>query len=397
MNGSRSPRNRYLARHVESLPRSGIREFFDVVSRMSDVISLAVGEPGFVTPWRIRESAIYALEKGATGYTANPGLSVLRKSISVYLENVHGLRYRPADEILVTVGVSEALDLAVRAVVNPGDEVLYPDPSYVSYHPSIRMAHGRPVPLPLDADAGFVLRAETIRRALTPRSRVLILNNPANPTGAAAGREELEAIAAVAREADLVVITDEVYAELTYDREHVSFASLPGMRERTVFLHGFSKAWAMTGFRLGFACAPAPILEGLLKIHQYAMLCAPIVSQRAAVTALRHPSVMLTMREAYRDRRNLAVARLQKAGLPVHRPGGAFYAFPRIDSGGLDDREFAMRLLEEERVAVVPGRAFGEGGRGHVRISFAAREEDLVEGLDRIERFVRRLRERAAS
>ena len=388
MSDSRSPRS-YLAGHVRALPRSGIREFFDVVSTVPDVISLAVGEPGFTTPWRIREAAVFALERGATGYTANHGLRRLRAAIAEYLEAVYGLRYDPATEILVTVGVSEALDLAIRATVNPGDNVLFPDPSYVSYHPSVALAHGVPVPVRTRPENGHVLQAADLESALGPRARVLLLNYPANPTGAVADRASLEALAEVARRRDLLVVSDEIYAELSYDADHVSIATLPGMRDRTLFLHGLSKAWAMTGFRLGFACGPAALVEGLLKVHQYSVLCAPVLSQEAAIVALRHPTEVMAMRERYRERRNLVVAGLRDAGLPVDRPGGAFYVFPSVAAAGWDDRDFAMRLLRDERVAVVPGRAFGEGGRGHVRCSFAVRDEDLEEALARIGRFLR--------
>ncbi len=380
-----------VAAHVRILPRSGIREFFDIVSTRQDVISLGIGEPDFVTPWHIREAAIYALERGATGYTSNRGIYALRQAIAHYMETTFGLSYDPETEILVTVGVSEALDLALRAVVEPGMEVLYHEPCYVSYAPVIALAHGIPVPIVTDAEEGFRLRRERIEPLLTTKSRVLILNFPTNPTGAALTHEEARGIAALACERDLLVMTDEIYSALTYEAEPVSIARFPGMRDRTIVLNGLSKAWAMTGFRLGFACAPADILDAMLKIHQYTMLCAPVLSQKAAVEALREGDEdVARMRDAYRRRRDLIHTRLNAMGLPCLKPEGAFYAFPRISKTGMRSREFALRLLDEERVACVPGTAFGASGEGFVRCSFATEFEELQEALNRMEAFVHR-------
>jgi aminotransferase len=389
---STTPRD-YIANHVRTIPRSGIRDFFDIVQSMDNVISLGVGEPGFVTPWHIREAGIYALERGRTSYTSNYGLLKLRRAIARYLATDYGLHYDPAAEILVTVGVSEAMDLALRAIINPGDEILYHEPCYVSYHPSIALCQGVPRPIATRPENQFRLTAEAIRAALTDRTRALILSFPTNPTGATLGAEEVARIARLCVERDLVVITDEIYSELTYDGlRHVSIAAEPGMKERTIFLHGFSKAFAMTGFRIGYACAPADILEGMLRVHQYAMMCAPIVSQDAAIEALEHGAEDIAyMREQYRLRRNFIVKSFNELGLDCHLPQGAFYAFPAIRRTGLNAREFAVRLLEQERVAMVPGTAFGPGGEGYMRASYCATLEDLEEAVRRIDRFVQRL------
>lgn len=361
---------------------------------MHDVISLGIGEPDFVTPWRIREAAIYALEQGRTGYTSNLGLPRLRRSIASYVGRWFGVDYSPETEILVTVGVSEALDIALRAVINPGDEILFHEPCYVSYAPGITLSHGIPVPIPTSARDGFALRAEAIAARITPASRALVLNFPTNPTGAVLDRTEIETIAALCVKHDLVVISDEVYAELTFPgHEHVSIASLPGMRERTIFLHGCSKAFAMTGFRLGFACAPAELTEAMMRVHQYAMLCASIIAQEAAIEALDScREEMLRMREKYMERRNFVVAAFRNMGLPCIEPKGTFYAFPEISTTGLSSRDFAIRLLEEERVAMVPGDAFGPGGAGYVRCSCSTAMELIEVAMERIARFVDRLR-----
>jgi aminotransferase len=359
---------KFIARHVGAIPRSGIREFFDIVQGRSDVISLGVGEPDFVTPWHIREAAIYAMEKGRTGYTSNRGLPRLREAISTYLEQDFGLRYDPETQMLIAVGVSEALDLALRAVINPGDEVLYHEPCYVSYAPGIALSHGVPVAVPCRAENGFAVTAEAIEKAVTPRSKALLLNFPTNPTGGTLSRSELLKIAEVVLRHQLLVITDEIYSELTFEGEHVSIATLPGMRERTLFLHGFSKAYAMTGFRLGYACGPEALIEAMMRIHQYSMLCASVISQEAALEALNHgKAAVAEMREQYRARRNLMVKAFQEMGLTCHSPGGSFYAFPCIESTGLTSKEFAVRLLEDEKVACVPGSAFGPGGEGYIR------------------------------
>ncbi len=383
---------RKIARNVAAIPRSGIRDFFELVQGRDDVISLGVGEPDFATPWHIREAAIYSLEKGRTTYTSNLGTLELRKAIARYVDGFFGVGYDPAGEVLVTVGVSEAIDLALRALLDPGDEVIYHEPCYVSYSPSIAMAHGVAVPVETRLEDGFSLRPENLAAAITPRSRVLMLNFPTNPTGACASRADLEGIARLAIEHDLMVVTDEIYSELRYDDEengpHVSIASLPGMRERTVLLHGFSKAFAMTGFRLGYACAPQPVVEAMMKIHQYSMLCAPIMSQYAALEALENGAqAVAQMRQSYRQRRDFMVRALNDAGLPCHRPGGAFYLFPDIRGTGLDSRAFATRLLEAENVACVPGDAFGPSGAGFLRCCYATAFADLRTAASRIARF----------
>jgi aminotransferase len=382
---------RHIARHVVDLPKSGIRDFFEIVAKMRDVISLGIGEPDFDTPWHIREAAIYALERGKTHYTSNLGLFELRRAISRYVERHYGPAYRPEDEVIVTVGVSEAIDLALRALLNPGEKVLYHQPCYVSYHPGVTLAHGVGIPVPTRAEDGFSLNAEDIARAWQPGCKVLMMNLPCNPTGGTCDRARLEKIARFAIEKDLIVLSDEIYSELVYDGGHVSVASLPGMRERTIFLHGFSKAFAMTGFRIGYACAPAELVEAMMKIHQYSMLCAPILAQEAAIEALeRGEDGMKAMREQYGRRRDLIVRRLNAAGLACHLPRGAFYAFPSVAGTGHTDREFAYGLLEAERVAVVPGGAFGENGRGFVRASFATGYNQILEACDRIDRFVQK-------
>lgn len=393
MPGQPTTRRDFVASHVRAIPRSGIRDFFDIVQSMDNVISLGIGEPGFVTPWHIREAAIFALEKGKTSYTSNYGLLKLRRAISRYVAQTFGVEYDPQTEILVTVGVSEALDIALRAIINPGDEILYHEPCYVSYHPSVTLAHGVPRAISTRAEHGFRLRAEDVVAAITPATKALMLNFPTNPTGATLPRDELERIARVCCEHDLVVLTDEIYSELTYDGTHTSIASLPSMRERTIFLHGFSKAFAMTGFRIGYACAPADLIEGMLRVHQYSMLCASIVAQEAACEALeRGQESMQLMREQYRLRRNFIVKSFREMGLECHKPEGAFYSFPDIRVTGMSSREFAVRLLEEERVACVPGNAFGPSGEGHVRASYCATMTDLERAVERIARFVQRHR-----
>ncbi len=380
---------RFIARHVGELPKSGIRDFFEIVSKMKDVISLGIGEPDFDTPWHIREAAIYALEKGKTHYTSNMGLLELRRAISTYVEAHYSVAYRPDDEILVTVGVSEGIDLALRALVNPGDKVLYHQPCYVSYNPSVALAHGVAVPVPTRADDGFALNVADLERAWQPGCKVLMVNLPCNPTGGTCDRARLEKIARFAVEKDLIVLSDEIYSELVYDSAHTSITVFPGMKERTVFLHGFSKAFAMTGFRIGYACGPAELIDAMMKVHQYSMLCAPILSQEAAIEALaRGEDGVKSMREQYHRRRDLVVARMNAAGLACRAPGGAFYVFPSVASTGLGDRDFAYGLLSAQSVAVVPGTAFGENGRGYVRASFATGYDQLVEACDRIERFV---------
>jgi aminotransferase len=383
---------RFIARQVVDLPKSGIRDFFEIVSKMKDVISLGIGEPDFDTPWHIREAAIYALEKGKTHYTSNMGLIELRRAICAYVASHYGPEYSPDDEVIITVGVSEAIDLALRALINPGDKVLYHQPCYVSYHPSVVLAHGVGLPVTTRADDGFALNAEDLEKAWEPGCKVLLMNLPCNPTGGTCDRSRLEKIARFAVEKDLVVISDEIYSELVYEGNHTSIAALPGMKERTLFLHGFSKAFAMTGFRIAYACGPAELVEAMMKIHQYSILCAPILSQEAALEALRRgEDDVKQMREQYLRRRDLIVRRLNGAGLACRPPGGAFYAFPSVNATGLNDRDFAYGLLEAERVAVVPGRAFGPDGHGFIRASFATGYDQIVEACDRIDRYVQKL------
>jgi aminotransferase len=385
--------NGFIADHVRQIPRSGIREFFDIVSTQAEVISLGVGEPDFATPWHIREAAIYALEQGRTGYTSNLGLLKLRQAISTHLESHFGVQYHPETQILIAVGVSEALDIALRALINPGDEIIYHEPCYVSYSPSVTLAHGVAVPIACSADNGFAVRAEAIEQAITPRSKVLVLNFPTNPTGGTMTRVELLRIAEVVMRHNLLVITDEIYSELTFEGEHVSIASLPGMRERTIFLHGFSKAYAMTGFRIGYACGPGAIIEAMMRIHQYSMLCASIISQEAALEAIqRGDPDTVEMRDQYRLRRNYIVSALNEMGLTCHLPRGSFYAFPCIRSTGLTSKEFALRLLQEEKVACVPGGAFGASGEGYVRCCFATALDRIQVASERMARFVQRVR-----
>src|ERR1700677_4227484 len=379
----------FIARNVRSIPRSGIRDFFDIVQSMKDVISLGVGEPDFVTPWHIREAAIYALEQGRTSYTSNLGLLKLREAICESVAKYFHVAYDPKAEIIITVGVSEAMDIAFRAVIDPGDEVIYHEPCYVSYSPGISLAYGVPVAVSCRAEDGFSVTAEAIARAITPKTKALVLNFPTNPTGGTMSRAELEKIAALVRSHNIMVLTDEIYAELTFEGEHVSIASLPGMRERTIFLHGFSKAYAMTGFRIGYACGPAEIIESMMRIHQYSMLCASIVSQEAALEAIQYGEAdTVRMREQYRLRRNFIVNAFNQMGLPCHRPRGSFYAFPCIRATGLTSKQFALELLEKEKVACVPGSAFGPSGEGYLRCCFATSLERIEEGCRRMARFV---------
>ncbi|GAB4171316.1 MAG: aminotransferase class I/II-fold pyridoxal phosphate-dependent enzyme [Terrimicrobiaceae bacterium] len=386
-----------VARTVRSIPRSGIRDFFEVVQSMSDVISLGIGEPDFATPWHIREAAIYALEKGRTGYTSNLGLPRLRCSISKYVNEHFGVGYDPLGEVLVSVGVSEAIDLALRASLDPGDEVLYHEPCYVSYGPTITLAGGVPKPIPTRKEDHFRLTPESLDAAITPRSRILMLNFPTNPTGATMEEAHLQAIAEVCIRHDLTVFTDEIYSELTYDgARHVSIASLPGMRERTVLLHGVSKAYAMTGWRIGFACAPGELIEAMMKIHQYSILCAPVMGQDAAIEALdRGRAAMEAMRGEYELRRNFITSSFNDLGLPCFKPRGAFYVFPDVSSTGLSGREFSLRLLREKNVAVVPGDAFGPSGGAHVRCSYATALDQIQVAMERIAELCAEIRREA--
>jgi aminotransferase len=382
----------FVAATVRTIPRSGIRDFFDIVQGMKDVISLGVGEPDFITPWHIREAAIYALERGRTSYTSNLGLLKLREAISTHLGRHFGVSYDPQREMLIAVGVSEAMDIAFRALINPGDEVIYHEPCYVSYAPGISLAHGVPVPVSCRAEREFAVSADAIAKVITPKSKMLVLNFPTNPTGGTMTRVELDKIVELVRRHNLLVMTDEIYAELTFEGEHTSIASLPGMKERTVFLHGFSKAYAMTGFRIGYACGPAEVIEAMMKIHQYSILCASIISQEAAMEAIQNGEPdMLEMRDHYRLRRNFIVKAFNEMGLSCQLPRGSFYAFPSIQSTGLGSREFAVRLLEEEKVACVPGNAFGPSGEGHLRCCFATSLEQIEEAMERLGRFLSRL------
>ncbi|MEY4402049.1 MAG: hypothetical protein RIR91_84 [Verrucomicrobiota bacterium] len=380
---------RFVAQHVATLPKSGIRDFFAIVSKMKDAVSLGIGEPDFVTPFHIREAAMAALEKGRTSYTDNRGTLALREEISRYVARNYGPEYNPEDEILVTVGVSEALDALLRATLNPGDKVLYHEPCYVSYAPSVTLCHATAVPIRTVSRDQFALDPAALRAAWQPGCKVLVLNFPTNPTGGTANRQKLEEIAKFAIEKDLLVASDEIYSELTFEGDHVSIASLPGMRERTVFLHGFSKAFAMTGFRIGYACGPAGVIDGMLKIHQYGIMCASIISQEAAVEALKNGrESMLHMRDKYRERRDFIVRRFNELGLPCHLPRGAFYAFPNITSTGLDSMAFASQLLAAQKVAMVPGTAFGTAGAGFCRASFSTSYERIHEAGERIARFL---------
>ena len=381
-----------LATHLQTIPRSGIRDFFELVIGRDDIISLGVGEPDFATPWAIREAAIYSLEKGETSYTSNLGLLSLREKIAGYVRDFLGVTYAPADEVLVTVGVSEALDLALRALLNPGDEVIYHEPCYVSYSPSIVMAHGVAVPVATTKEDGFSLRPAALAEAITERTKVVMLNFPTNPTGAVANKEDLKGIARLCIEHDLLVISDEIYSELCYDEEHTSIASLPGMRERTILLHGFSKAFAMTGFRLGYACAPPVLIEAMMKVHQYGILCASITSQAAALEALSGGADLYEpMKSEYRRRRDYLVRRLNDMGVDCHWPGGAFYVFPDIRKFGLSSQEFATGLLEAAKVAAVPGDAFGTSGEGFLRCCYATGMDDLETAMDAMECHVKTL------
>lgn len=382
---------RWVAGHVAALPKSGIRDFFELVSKMKgqDVISLGVGEPDFVTPQHIRQAAITALNNGRTNYTSNLGMLELRRAISVYVEKHFNVSYRPEDQVIVTVGVSEALDLAFRAFCNIGDKVMFHQPCYVSYHPSISLVHAQGIGVPTYAKDNFALTAAALRAAWQPGAKILMLNLPCNPTGGTCDRAQLEEIAAFCREKDLLVLSDEIYSELTFDGTHTSIASLPGMAERTIFLHGFSKAFAMTGWRIGYACGPAPLIDAMMKVHQYSMMCASIMAQDAALEALTHGwDEMLKMREQYHRRRDLIVRRFNEIGLTCHSPRGSFYAFPNVTASGLNENDFAVGLLKQEKVAVVPGTAFGPLGAGHVRACFATSYEQIGEACNRIQRFV---------
>ena len=383
-----------LSKKITEIKPSGIRKFFDIVSEMKDAISLGVGEPDFDTPWRIREEGIYSLERGRTFYTSNAGLQELKDEISKYMERLISVSYDAKHEVLVTVGGSEAIDIALRAMLDPGDEVLIPQPSYVSYDPCTILADGVPVSIPLKNENEFKLTKEELEAVITPKTKILVMPFPNNPTGAIMTREELEPIAEVVKEHDLYVISDEIYGELTYKGGHTSIASLPGMRERTLVINGFSKGFAMTGWRLGFVCGPQIIMDQMLKIHQYAIMCAPTTSQYAAISALRNgDDDVMKMREEYNERRRYLVHRFKEMGLQCFEPFGAFYIFPSIQEFGMTSEEFANRFLREEKVAVVPGTAFGACGEGFLRISYAYSLDNLKMALERLEHFIAHLRE----
>ena len=378
---------------VVEIKPSGIRKFFDIVQEMKGAISLGVGEPDFATPWHIREEGIYALEKARTHYTSNAGLVELRNEINTYLTRRYGVSYDPKHEILVTVGGSEAIDLAIRAMVCPGEEVIIPQPCYVSYEPCVILTQGVPVTIPLQEKNEFRLTAQELRDAITEKTKLLVLPFPNNPTGAIMTKEDLEAIAEVCIEKDIYVVSDEIYSELTYGTKHVSVASIPGMRERTILINGFSKGHAMTGWRLGYACGPEEIIQQMTKIHQFAIMCAPTTSQYAAVDALKNGDEdVAMMRDAYDKRRRYVLHELRDMGLTCFEPYGAFYVFPCIKEFGMSSEDFATKLLQEEKVAIVPGTAFGDSGEGFLRISYAYSLENLKEALGRLRRFVTKLR-----
>lgn len=383
----------YLSPAVRAIPPSGIRKFFDLAAGNKDIITLGVGEPDFSTPWHVREACVYSLERGKTKYTSNAGIPELRDAIASYLHSQFHVEYNPADEIIVTVGGSEAIDLALRALISPGDEILIPEPCYITYNPITAIGGGVPVGIETFAKDQFKLTAEALKAAITPRSKVLVLCYPSNPTGGIMTYEDWLPIAKIVEENDLIVISDEIYAELTYDNKHVSFASLPGMKDRTILVSGFSKAFAMTGWRMGYACGHPEIISAMLKIHQYTVMCAPTMGQVAALEALTNGMEEKDrMVESYNQRRRLVVKRFREIGLECHEPQGAFYAFPSIQSTGLTSQEFALRLLKEEKVAAVPGDVFGLGGEGFLRCSYATSVAQLNEAIDRIGNFLMKLK-----
>jgi aminotransferase len=382
-----------LSERVQSLSPSGIRKFFDIISSMDDVISLGVGEPDFVTPWHIREAAINSLENGHTMYTSNSGLLELRQEISSHIRKLYAVNYNPSDEILITVGVSEALDLVMRSILNPGDEVIVPEPTYVSYMPCVSLAGGVPVGVPTYMENSFRVNASDIESKITAKTKAILLGYPNNPTGTVMPRESMQEIADLAVKYDLTVISDEIYDRLVYGVEHVCFSSLPQMKHKSILLGGFSKSYAMTGWRIGYACANSAIIEAMMKIHQYTMLCAPIQGQMAALEALQSGEKAVEyMRLEYDKRRRLMATGLRSLGLDCLDPSGAFYTFPSIRGLGLTSEEFAEQLLIEEKVAVVPGSTFGESGEGHIRCCYAVSEKEIKEALERIDRFVKKLR-----
>ncbi|QXE02056.1 aminotransferase [Terribacillus sp. DMT04] len=386
-----SDTSRFIAEHVDSLKPSGIRRFFDLASTMENVISLGVGEPDFVTPWNVIEASYHSLEQGYTAYTANAGLLELRQLIAEYLQSAYAVPYRAEDQVIVTVGASQAIDIALRAILNPGDEVIIVEPCFVAYASAVTLAGGVPVSVGTQAANEFKLQPEELMNSITKRTKAIILCNPNNPTGTMLSREELLPIANLIQEHDLLVLSDEIYAELSYDDGYVSFASLPEMYERTILISGFSKSFAMTGWRLGYAAGPAALIQAMTKIHQYTIMCAPTMAQYGAVEALRSGSASVEqMKKSYRQRRNFVMTAFEDMGLMTNRPGGAFYIFPSIKETGLSSEEFAEALLIEEKVAVVPGSVFGESGEGYIRCSYATSMKQLTEAMKRIKRFVER-------
>jgi len=391
MKDSKSLHNR-IAKTVREIPRSGIRDFFDIVSTRKDVISLGIGEPDFVTPWHIRDAASRALDRGQTSYTSNLGLLSLRQSIANYVKIKSGIKYSPENEILITVGVSEGLDLAIRALVEPGDEVIYHEPSYVSYNPLIKFAKGNPVAIETRKENKFCITNDELESSLSEKSKILLLNYPNNPTGATLSREEIELVAEFSINNDLIVITDEIYNELTYDKKHYSIISVPEMRDRTIYLNGFSKSWAMTGWRIGYTCAPPELTDAMMKIHQYTMLCAPIIAQEAAIEALELcDSDLKLMKQEYNKRRNYMTASFAEMEISCVNPSGAFYAFVDISKFGMSSQQFAFDLLEAENVAVVPGTAFGSCGEGFIRCSYATSLDRIKIAMERIKNFINSL------
>lgn len=383
--------NQRLSRTIQQIPPSGIRRFFELASSMEGVVSLGVGEPDFVTPWHMREAAITSLERGYTAYTSNSGMYELREEICRYLSSSFGVGYNPNNEVLITVGASEGIDIALRALLDPGDEVLVVEPCYVSYDPVVRLAGGVPVAVRTSLEDQFKLTPEQLEAQITDRTKAIIFCFPNNPTGSIMTKEELNALAQVIEKHDLIVISDEIYGELTYDTDHTSFASLPGMKDRTILLSGFSKAFAMTGWRIGYAAGPEDIIQAMVKIHQYTMLCAPIMGQVAALEALRHGmDEKDRMVESYRQRRNYIVKAFEQIGLSCHKPEGAFYAFPSIASSGMTAEDFAEKLILEQKVAVVPGSVFGDGGALHIRCSYATSMENLEIAIERIDHFLQK-------
>jgi aminotransferase len=383
--------SKYISSVVKSVPPSGIRKFFDLVSQTEGVISLGVGEPDYVTPWHIREECFYSLERGYTMYTSNAGLPELREEIAAYQKKKIGVEYSPTNEILVTVGVSEAVDLALRVLVEPGDEVLVPEPSFVSYAPGATLAYGKAVPVPTYDQDQYRLRPDILEKYISPRSKVLVLAYPNNPTGGVMGAQDLQALVDIIIKHDLLVISDEIYCELTYQGEHVSIASFPGMRDRTLVMNGFSKAYAMTGWRIGYACGNQDLISAMTRVHQYTIMCAPIMGQKAAIEALRNGKTeMLKMVSDYNNRRKIILKGFQEIGMDCFEPKGAFYCFPSIKISGMSSEEFCEKLLVEEQVAVVPGNAFGSNGEGFVRCCYAASIPNIETAIEKMGKFLRR-------